>query len=103
MASLISSQWLKLKDTKVSLFQQQHCDKILAVKDEATFRENFESICIQNHEPDMTTLLARLQRSFRKVASFRETLDDMASVDGWQRPSELLWGACYAVIEVEYF
>jgi hypothetical protein len=100
MASLAEIQWQRLLSTKVALFQERECKTILEVYDEATFRDFFEEICIEYHEPDRKTLFAKLQSSFQKSESFRAKLDEACPVEIPRRPAQLLWGACFAVIEV---
>lgn len=100
MDLFVENQWHKLLETRISYFEQQQCEAISRVHNEATFRRNFEEICANNHEPDRTTLLAKLQASFRHVASFRRVLEGMHLENGTLNPSNLLWGGCFAVVEV---
>jgi hypothetical protein len=56
-------------------------------------------ICANHHEPDTTTLMAKLQSSFKHSEPFRLVLD-RAHIEGVSTPSNLVLGGFYAVIEV---
>lgn len=102
MESFAENQWCKLLEGRISHFEQQRCENIRKVYDETTLRLNFEKICASNHEPDRTTLLAKLQASFRNVESFRIILNGTRLEMGMLNPSQFLWGGCFAVVEVRY-
>lgn len=100
MASLVETQWQRLLENRTALFQKEKCENILAVYDEASFRLHFEDICKSYKEPATKTLLARLQASFRRAEPFRELLDVIRPTPNVQSPQRLMWGACFAVVEV---
>ena len=98
-----TDRWTKILCQKRDLFERIGSNALSLVNSRALFRDYFEAECKRLKEKSTQRLLGKLDNSFDHIDSFIRILENATLDKGEKGYIGLVWGACFAVIQVSNF
>ena len=95
-----SESWLSLLETAQSKLDDQECKAKATISDEASFREEFKSLCLRRKVHDPVQFSTPLVDSFACIFAFAEDVAKGLPGLGQDRLKTIIWYSSFAIIKV---